>query len=295
MRPSIEQISHEHEYDFTFRLKRMRCESCLFEWHYHQEYEIMLMRHCEGQIFVGKYNGSAGHNTLAMCGPRLPHTFMDQRRFETPVDSLVLWFSQTWINQLLTALPELMPISKLLGKANHGLLFSTDLAEEVFKQLEHFDDLSLMQQSHRFIEVLIMLAEANSVVELNTSAHNSLDDNLRKKDKVTKIMNFIELYYHQPLSIEQLAEYLHLSKSSIQRIFSRHFTETFSEHLKQFRIGKSCQQLVNSEDPIAVIAENVGFGNLSNFNRQFKHCKNITPRQFRASYRKSNSSDSSGS
>ncbi|WP_139182696.1 helix-turn-helix domain-containing protein, partial [Vibrio cholerae] len=48
-----------------------------------------------------------------------------------------------------------------------------------------------------------------------------------------------------------------------------------------FRIGKACELLASSALPIALIAERTGFGNLSNFNRQFKTLKTMTPREFR--------------
>jgi AraC-like DNA-binding protein len=43
--------------------------------------------------------------------------------------------------------------------------------------------------------------------------------------------------------------------------------------------------LINESLPIAIISERAGFKNLSNFNRQFRQCKNMTPRQFRDRYR----------
>lgn len=56
---------------------------------------------------------------------------------------------------------------------------------------------------------------------------------------------------------------------------------SFSEHLKQFRIGKACELLASSSLPIALVAEKTGFSNLSNFNRQFKAIKAMTPKMFR--------------
>mgnify|MGYP000853762405 CR=1 FL=1 len=49
---------------------------------------------------------------------------------------------------------------------------------------------------------------------------------------------------------------------------------------KEFRIGKACELLINSNTSIAVIADIVGFSNLSNFNRQFKKITNLSPSQY---------------
>jgi AraC-like DNA-binding protein len=42
--------------------------------------------------------------------------------------------------------------------------------------------------------------------------------------------------------------------------------------------------LINTQKPVSLIADGVGFRNLANFNRQFKALKRQTPRQFRAAY-----------
>nr|WP_087021213.1 helix-turn-helix domain-containing protein [Thaumasiovibrio subtropicus] len=63
-----------------------------------------------------------------------------------------------------------------------------------------------------------------------------------------------------------------------------YFCESFSEHLKGFRIGKASELLVNSQVPVSLVAEQVGFNNLSNFNRQFKTVKGMTPSHFRAQF-----------
>jgi AraC-like DNA-binding protein len=67
-------------------------------------------------------------------------------------------------------------------------------------------------------------------------------------------------------------------------MYEKHFGVSFSEHLKQYRIGKACELLASSAKPIALIAELTGFQNLSNFNRQFKTMKGITPSAFRKQF-----------
>ncbi|POB71924.1 AraC family transcriptional regulator, partial [Vibrio vulnificus] len=65
----------------------------------------------------------------------------------------------------------------------------------------------------------------------------------------------------------------------------KHYGCSFSEHLKQYRIGKACEKLTRTDLPIQLIAEQTGFQNLSNFNRHFKSLKQMTPKQFRIQFR----------
>ena len=55
---------------------------------------------------------------------------------------------------------------------------------------------------------------------------------------------------------------------------------TFKEYLLNVRVGYACKLLTDDTLNISQIAYSCGFENLSNFNRQFKKIRNITPSQF---------------
>jgi len=75
-----------------------------------------------------------------------------------------------------------------------------------------------------------------------------------------------------------------LSISGFHRLFRRHTRLTLTRYVAELRIGRACSLLVNSTRPIAHIADEVGYANLANFNRQFLALKGLTPRQFRRSF-----------
>jgi AraC-like DNA-binding protein len=50
-------------------------------------------------------------------------------------------------------------------------------------------------------------------------------------------------------------------------------------------VRQACALLVDTEQPIAHVADSVGYANLANFNRQFRAAKGMTPRAFRRSFR----------
>lgn len=283
MKPYIEQIAHEP--DFTWRMVTFPKQQDRFEWHYHLEYELVLMRNATGQLFVGSYSGPYQHNTLALFGPRLPHaSYLDQPYQSDNLGTLVLWFSHSWVFRIIESMPQLKPLKKLLVDSQYGLAFSHDRAEQVFQLLTNNHSLTVMQQTWRVIEVLILLAESNSI-RLNTAGLAEISGDDEAQQKIARAIYFIDQHYREPVTIQQLAEHLHLSVSSVQRLFEKHFLESFSEHLKLYRIGKACELLINTQRPIALIAEQAGFSNLSNFNRQFKHVKSLTPREFRLRYK----------
>jgi len=55
---------------------------------------------------------------------------------------------------------------------------------------------------------------------------------------------------------------------------------SFKTYLLNVRIGYACRLLTDASKNISEIAYDSGFENLSNFNRQFKKIKGVTPSQF---------------
>ena len=74
-----------------------------------------------------------------------------------------------------------------------------------------------------------------------------------------------------------------MSNTTFCLLFKKMFRMTFKEYLLKVRIGYACQLLIEDVLSIAEIAYESGFQNISNFNRQFKRIKVITPKEFKQS------------
>ena len=73
-------------------------------------------------------------------------------------------------------------------------------------------------------------------------------------------------------------------RQGFHRLFRRHTRLTVGEYVAELRIGQACALLINTDLPIKHIADEVGYHNLANFNRQFRAVKQMTPREFRRSF-----------
>ena len=67
-------------------------------------------------------------------------------------------------------------------------------------------------------------------------------------------------------------------------IFKQQTGTSCIEFIIQARLNAACEELRNSVKPVLEIATDVGFNNLSNFNRQFKHYYDQTPSQYRKTH-----------
>lgn len=98
-------------------------------------------------------------------------------------------------------------------------------------------------------------------------------------------IEYIKNNYADPITVEQLAEEAHLSVSALERRFKKHLHQTPIQFLNQFRLQQARRLLVETNTPIADIADMCGFGDHSYFSKQFRINFAQLPSVFRDTYR----------
>ncbi len=94
---------------------------------------------------------------------------------------------------------------------------------------------------------------------------------------------------YRELSLKDLSQMVGMSPVAFSRFFKLRTGKTLSDYIIDIRLGYASRMLVDSNKTISEICFECGFNNLSNFNRIFKKKRNMTPKLFRAHYRKNKS------
>jgi len=258
-----------------------------FLWHYHREIELTLTVNSRGQRYVGDNIEPYGDTDLVLLGSNLPHTWMSQGKADEtqPHRAHVLWIQPEWIHALVDLLVELRPLKAMLANAGRGIAFHPETAHAVRERLERMTSLSASARLTAFIDVLGLLAHDRNHRHLCApQADESAGEGPHERPRIDRTLAYIHAHYRHDICVKDLAGLAALSVSGLHRLFKRHTRMTVSEYIAQLRIGKACALLVSTQRPISCIAEDVGYGNLSHFNRQFLATKRMTPREFRRSH-----------
>jgi AraC-like DNA-binding protein len=102
--------------------------------------------------------------------------------------------------------------------------------------------------------------------------------------RVKEAILYIEAHYHEHITLDELAASIHISKSECCRCFKRTLQVTPFEYLMKYRIFRATNILQNDEPEgtsISALAFNVGFNNVSYFNKLFKQYMNCTPSEYK--------------
>ncbi|MBC6972109.1 methylphosphotriester-DNA--protein-cysteine methyltransferase family protein [Bacillus sp. Xin] len=104
---------------------------------------------------------------------------------------------------------------------------------------------------------------------------------LPNEDWITQIIKYINKNYHEPLTLEILADMCHGSPYHLQRTFKRMKGITPLEYIQQLRVSKAMQYLTNTNQTIIEIGFAVGIANTAHFATLFKKKTGYTPTEYR--------------
>ncbi|QGZ66902.1 helix-turn-helix domain-containing protein [Paraburkholderia acidisoli] len=252
-------------------------------WHFHPEYEIHLITATTGKYFVGDYIGSFAPGNLVMVGSNLPHNWVSSVTPGEQVDErcLVLQFDSAFIARATEVFPEFRRVAPLLDASRWGLLFTPETGAAAEPVLREMLNAQGMRRITLFIALLELLVQSAEPTMLASDAYRA-DPARYAGTRINHVLAFIGKNLSQELRETELAALAGQSVSAFSRYFRRHTGVSFVRYVNRLRINLACQLLMSGEVSITDICYQVGFNNLSNFNRQFLLLKEMSPTRWRA-------------
>lgn len=101
---------------------------------------------------------------------------------------------------------------------------------------------------------------------------------------VARAEQYIEIHYHEKITVQYLAKLGNLSLSSFNRIFKRETKMTPMDYLMQIRLEQSKKLLRRKEVAMTEIAMRCGFNSSAHFSASFRKSYQITPTEYRKRY-----------
>ena len=252
-------------------------------WHFHPEYEIHQVVATSGRYFVGDFIGQFEPGNLVLTGPNLPHNWVSDLPVDVaiPLRGRIIQFSEEFIGDTMKLMPELSGLGALLESSRRGVLFSGSTSKELAPLMEEIVTAKGVRRIELFMMILGTLCRARGALPL--SSPNYLPDPSGYMSAgMNKALAFIRQNLTQPFGEADLATIAGQSQSAFSRSFRRHTGMSLVQYVKRLRINLACQILMSDEHAsITDICFQVGFNNLSNFNRQFLAEKGMPPSRFR--------------
>ncbi|MGY8719009.1 MAG: helix-turn-helix domain-containing protein [Verrucomicrobiia bacterium] len=103
--------------------------------------------------------------------------------------------------------------------------------------------------------------------------------------RIERVKSWVVMNLENEFRLEDAAKLVGMSTKSFSRFFRKNTGMSFIPFVNELRVGLACRLLMQTDSSVAEVCYAAGFRNLSNFNRQFRGRKAISPREFRAQFR----------
>ncbi len=253
-------------------------------WHFHSEYELVYIIKGRGKRLIGDNIDKFKEKDLVFLGSFLPHkwscfdSYYEDDNFTG--EAIVIQFLHDFLGEKFMKTPENNFLAKFLDASARGCSFYGNTKAKIIDLL---DNILMMNKSERLYALFQIFNIFSTTSEYKFLASPGFTESFKKHgDKPhAKALQHILTNFQKDIKIHDLIKITCMSSSTFCLTFKKVYGMNFKEYLIRVRTGYACRLLLEGSLSIMEIAYESGFQNISNFNRQFKRIKGVTPREFK--------------
>lgn len=258
--------------------------------HWHLGSELVYARHGDVRLFIDGMDVTLRSGQLCLISPKALHSIHPMPHDDSQ-NVLSISFDGEYLSRMC---PELANI-----RLNQGVVYGVDgivdgqllgLCEQIVGCVENDGSaLQMLQLNALLYELLYHVCTQCTVMDCYTTdgeakhissnavcstahAFNAGDVATVSEGSgvgVRRITEYMERHYAQDLSIGQLASQFGYSREHFSRLFKRGTGVTPDRYLTEIRLQSALDDLLNTGDTVAQIAQHNGFPNVRSFTTAF--------------------------
>ncbi|MDR0748247.1 MAG: AraC family transcriptional regulator [Tannerellaceae bacterium] len=261
-------------------------------WHEHlslhqqKTWELSHVLVGKGTRLTGGVAEAFSAGEVVLIPPGLPHTWLYDESVSNEngeIENITVVFSDSLLTYLAKAFPELETVVSEIQNNKVAISFGGDALQQLQQLTAAMARQSKIEQISSLIKLFMLLASQEKSV---IAGYPLVDD--KKERKLQQIYWYVMNHFRQDITLDEIAQFVNMGKSSFCTFFRRMTGQTFFTYLTGYRIESSCQMLTETDKPIADVCFESGFRDMPHYNRVFKKLKKVTPTHYRKSYRKRN-------
>lgn len=248
--------------------------------HEHEEIQLSYIVQGEGTLVVGDTVSNYKQGDVLAIDGHLPHVFKSDPNAEQKSLMLTLFFTKESFGEGFFDLEELSEVRSFFKRIPNGFKLTSHLQtlQEAFLSLKESSKLERFVVLLRILKIMSK-AKKQALSSFVYKKNFTVNEGKRMQD----VMSYTMEHFHQSISLDRISEVASMTKNAFCKYFKKRTNKTYVQFLTELRIEHACKQLQQKKDAsIAIIAYECGFGNVSNFNRQFRMIKNMSPSQYRS-------------
>lgn len=266
----------------SLALQNYSASSFLKIWHYHTELELNVILESTGTAFVGDSIEKFEPGDVVLVGKNLPHLWLNDEAYFEEQSALttkahIVHFLDNFAGDLFN-IPEMIEIQTLIERSKLGIKFFGPSNKIVAEKIASMMAATGYERIMLFIQTLKVLSGCRKYKILSSLGYTQSITGINK-DRLLPVYEYVINNFKTDITLDRVASLANMNASSFSRYFTNIHKKTFTQFLNEVRVGFACKLLIKDRH-VAIACYGSGFNNISNFNRQFKTIKKITPSDY---------------
>ena len=250
--------------------------------HWHDELELIYIKKGKGTLMVDfkQYTVSAG--TIALIIPGQLHS-IEQYEQEVMEYENIIFHPNILISKQTDTCNTDYFLPLLNGKVSVPLLYEpgSQFYRDIASCIDANDEICKTDPQGYQLYIKSQLFMLFFILFNRCAKKDPVKKDFKSLEKMKLILKYIENNYMNKITIEDMAAEVGLSQSHFMKYFKNTMGTSFIDYLNDYRLTMASRLLISSDSSILDIASEVGFDNLSYFNRSFKKKYAQTPSAYR--------------
>lgn len=167
---------------------------------------------------------------------------------------------------------------KKCGLPSKSGVFEYDYPQEISRLIPAlFPDINLSDFNRQYKE-----AVAKMILSLHMGSINTSNQKWNER-WVIRAKEYIASNYHKKLTVEGIAEELHVDRKYLRNLFVKYTGKPTKQYLDSYRMSKAAELLGIKDMSINIVAISVGYEDQLSFSKVFKKHYGISPSEYKKS------------
>ena len=279
MRPQIQKIPLSEQSSFmadTFYTPYFETP-----WHYHPEYEMVLVLEGRGKRFIGNNVADYEPGDICFIGSNLPHLYRKDDA-DAVGGSLVIHFLEDFLGKDFGSIPEMQKIKILFDRSSMGIQVNGETRKKMSQLMNVLIDMQGMNRLVILLQLLNLLADTDEYELLSSTEIKGQNND--DSDRLNRVFDYVMRNFKENIKVEHIAKLANMSYSGFCRYFKMRTKKNFTHFVNEIRVGYACRRLVETDLSVESVCFESGFNNKTNFMEQFRKIVRCTPYQFKKNY-----------
>ena len=259
-------------------------------WHFHPHYQLFTVIKGTGTRFIGDDIRHFEEGDTVFLGPNMPHLWRSDRNYfekesQLQTEGIVVYFKEDFLGTDFFEKPEMFAIKNFLKNSERGLDISGTLGEEMVRDLNELLGLTGFEGISKLLNILHKLSVTNDYQYISSSNYTNTHK-ISETERMRIVHEYVLKHFKENINLSTVASLSNMTEAAFCRYFKSRTNKTFSDFVKEIRIGNACKILQDENKSISQTCYESGYNTVSNFNNQFKSLKGVSPLQYQKLYRR---------